>query len=63
MTMNELEKDLPEGRFLRIHRSYIVSFAKITAYNQHDVEVGKEELPIGRSYRDEVLKILEKGSK
>ena len=59
LTMNELEKALPAGHFLRIHRSYIVALSKITAFNQHDVEVGKEELPIGRSYRDEVLKKLD----
>ncbi len=59
MTMNEVESALPEGKFLRIHRSYVVSLGKISAFNQHDVEVGREELPIGRSYRDEVLRKLD----
>lgn len=61
MTMNELESTLPTNKFLRIHRSYIVSLARITAFTQHDVEIGKEELPIGRSHKEKVMKLLESG--
>lgn len=53
-----LEEKLPEGRFMRIHRSYIVSLAKVEAYSNHSIELGEKELPIGRNYRSEVLKAL-----
>jgi len=50
MQISAIEQRLPES-FLRIHRSYIVSKDKITAYTQHDLEIGKHQIPIGRSYK------------
>ncbi|MEZ4772494.1 MAG: LytTR family DNA-binding domain-containing protein [Bacteroidia bacterium] len=42
---------LPADRFLRVHRSFIVARDKITAYTAHDIEIGEEEIPIGRMYK------------
>ena len=56
-TMTEFEKKLPQS-FLRIHRSYIVNKEKITAYTAHDIEIGKREIPIGGSYKRDVIKQL-----
>ncbi|HEY5499914.1 MAG TPA: LytTR family DNA-binding domain-containing protein [Bacteroidales bacterium] len=54
---NILEK-LPEGDFLRVHRSYIVPIRKIQRiYNQH-IQLGEKEIPIGKSYVDSVKKFL-----
>lgn len=58
MTMKEMEDRLDKNKFLRIHRSYLVSVVKITAYTQDSVEVEKNVLPIGYSYRNGVLDIL-----
>ena len=49
-TLSSVEKMLPQKMFERIHRSYIVSIKKVTAFTNSDVEIGKTELPIGRSY-------------
>ncbi len=48
-----LEELLPEDQFLRIHRSYIVSVAKIDSYHANFVEVVGTKLPIGRSFKEE----------
>jgi len=53
-----LEKKLPEDKFLRIHRSYIVNLSKVTAFTSLDVEIGNLELPIGRSYQALVYNAL-----
>lgn len=53
-----MEEKLPEDRFLRVHRSYIVAKDKIDAYCTPFVEVDGKEIPIGRNYRSEVLKAL-----
>ena len=45
-----IEQRLPDS-FLRIHRSFIIAKDKITAYTQHDLEIGKYQIPIGRNYR------------
>lgn len=48
--ISSVENMLPHNLFLRIHRSYIVSIKKVTAFTNNDVEIGKIELPIGKSY-------------
>jgi DNA-binding LytR/AlgR family response regulator len=53
-----LEEKLPEDMFLRLHRSYIVAIDKIEAFTGNFVEVGKKEIPIGRNYKSEVMKVL-----
>ncbi|MDX2249306.1 MAG: LytTR family DNA-binding domain-containing protein [Bacteroidia bacterium] len=42
---------LPSEKFLRVHKSFIVSRNKITAYTAHDIEIGRVEIPIGRMYK------------
>ncbi len=41
--------------FLRVHRSYLVNTQKISAFTTVDVEIGNIEVPIGDSYKKEVL--------
>ncbi|MEO7215533.1 LytTR family DNA-binding domain-containing protein [Mucilaginibacter sp.] len=49
-SISTLEAMLPKKMFIRIHRSFIVSVDKITAYTNQDVEIGELEIPIGRQY-------------
>ena len=59
-TMKAMEKTLPKYKFLRIHRSYIVNLRKVAAIKEKILILqfsGKtQELPIGKSYRDRLLK-------
>ena len=48
-------KSLPSNQFVRVHKSYVVNLSHITAYTNHDVEIGDIEIPIGRSYRESFL--------
>ncbi len=54
-----LEHRLPENKFLRIHRSFLINLQKIEAYSPTAVEIKGKELPIGRSYKNDVAKVLE----
>jgi len=56
--LSSLEEMLPADGFLRIHRSYIVSISKIDSYNTDMIEIGKNELPIGRLFKHDVSKLL-----
>ena len=49
-SISTLEEILPQNLFVRIHRSFIVAINKITAFTNHDVEIGSTEIPIGRLY-------------
>lgn len=48
-----------DDRFIRLHRSYIVNSEKITAYTKNDIEVGRIEIPIGNSYKTNLLPFFE----
>lgn len=53
-----LEEKLPDIQFLRIHRAYIIATDKIKSFSTAVIEVGDQELPIGRQYKAEVMKVL-----
>ena len=57
--ISEFEKKL-SATFIRVHRSYIVNTKKIAAFTQHDIEINGTEIPIGISYKKEVLAFLKK---
>ena len=48
-TMKSFEAELPDDRFLRIHKSYIVNLAKIDRFSSSKVEVGDFEMSISRN--------------
>lgn len=48
--ISSLEEILPGNLFVRIHRSYIISVQKITAFTQREVEISGREIPVGRLY-------------
>lgn len=59
-TMKNIEQKLPSKDFIRVHRSFIVLIDKIVAID-HNVlllEDDKKEIPIGGSYKDELVKRL-----
>lgn len=58
--ISDIETELNPTVFLRIHRSFIINTNKITAFTLNDIEVAGQEIPIGASYRDEVMVFLEK---
>ncbi|MDQ7948550.1 MAG: LytTR family DNA-binding domain-containing protein [Pedobacter sp.] len=53
-----LEELLPEDQFCRIHRSFIISLAKVESYYSFAVEILGKELPIGRNYKQNVQRCL-----
>ena len=59
-TISAIEAKLPKKSFLRIHRSYIICISKIESFTNEHITVNRLALPISRSYRKEVLKLLEK---
>ena len=51
-SLKVLEEKLPPKRFLRIHRSFIVSLDKITSMTKNSVQVGKKLITVGDQYRE-----------
>jgi DNA-binding LytR/AlgR family response regulator len=57
LTMNEVEALLPNGSFVRIHRSYLVARSKVSRIERGSVWIKDKELPIGAGYAHEVDRI------
>jgi two-component system, LytTR family, response regulator len=57
-SISSVEAMLPEKEFVRVHRSYIVSLKKIKSFTSELMEIEKAEIPIGKLYRNEVMKML-----
>ena len=57
--LNEIEDILSKNNFLRIHRSFIAAKDKISAFTATDVEINNKSIPIGRSYKELVLAVLQ----
>lgn len=57
--LGRIEELLAKNNFLRIHRSYIIARSRIDAFTASEVEVNGKQLPIGRSYKEDVLATLE----
>ncbi len=60
ISMKGIEEELPQGEFIRIHKSYIVSVSHITAVMKNSVFIGELELPVGENYRDEIAALTGK---
>lgn len=57
-TITKLAQVLPQNRFMRVHRSYIVPISKISSYTNEYIELDKKAIPISRSYKESVLQKL-----
>lgn len=51
MSLKAVEQALPADEFVRIHRSFVVAKARVTAYDRTSVTVAGTALPIGDTYR------------
>lgn len=54
-SISAMENLLSEHKFMRVHRSYLVSFDKISAYNGVSLKLAGQEIPIGRLYKQLVM--------
>lgn len=58
-SITAMENLFSDQKFLRIHRSYIISIDNISGYNSTAVQLGKTEIPIGRFYKQTVMERLQ----
>ena len=59
-TISAIEAKLPKADFIRIHRSYIISLNSIDSFTNEQIIISEKSLPISRSYKKEVLSLLDK---
>ncbi|MFV0311517.1 MAG: LytR/AlgR family response regulator transcription factor [Dysgonomonas sp.] len=59
-SLKSLEERLPANQFIRIHKSYIVSVKHMELIDKNFLHIAGKGLPIGRSFKEELLRRLEK---
>jgi len=57
-TMKSFAALLPQDRFMRIHKSYIVNLDRVERYNSKSVEIEKEFLPLSRNKKSALVEAL-----
>lgn len=57
-TLKSIEEKLPPAKFVRVHRSYIVSLNKIDFIQDGAITIGKASVPIADTYRNVLNKRL-----
>lgn len=58
LTFRSVEEYLPEDKFIKVHKSYIVAAAKIDSIEGNDIRIGQQHIPISRNLKDEVMERL-----
>ena len=56
MTFTNTEELLPRHLFVRVHRSFIINKSKISLIEGNRVYIGKIEIPVGNSYKEDFLR-------
>ncbi|SMO72814.1 two component transcriptional regulator, LytTR family [Saccharicrinis carchari] len=58
-TMKAIADKMPADKFVRVHRSFIVNISKIKVIEDNSVviktETGSKVIPIGKSYKDQLM--------
>jgi two-component system LytT family response regulator len=61
-TLRDLEAQLPQPPFVRVHKSYIISLDHLRMVEGNTLHVGTESIMVGETYREEFFKLIrEKG--
>jgi DNA-binding LytR/AlgR family response regulator len=60
--ISAIENLLSEHMFLRVHRSYIISLNKISGYSNTFIQLGTNDIPVGRLYKQNVMFNLQKSN-
>jgi DNA-binding LytR/AlgR family response regulator len=61
LTFKSIEDYLPSDRFIKTHKSYIVSAARIDNIEGNEIRIGEHHIPISRTSKDEVMEKLLRG--
>lgn len=58
MSMKTLMEQLPDGRFVRVHRSYIVPKQKVSAFRNKTIYINSIDIPTSALYMEDVIRFF-----
>lgn len=57
-TLKDLDQKIRAPFLVRVHRSFIVNTNRVEGIRNNALLVGKQEIPIGKSYKEEILRLF-----
>ncbi len=60
ISLKALEEKLPSSKFMRVHRSFIVSLDKISAISKNSIFIDKIEITVGEQYKEAFKIVVDK---
>ncbi|MEO6733650.1 MAG: LytTR family transcriptional regulator DNA-binding domain-containing protein [Ferruginibacter sp.] len=57
-SLKAVEEKFPSANFIRVHRSFLVNKDKIDAIEESDLIIAGTPIPVGKTYRDNLMKKL-----
>ncbi|RAJ02629.1 LytTR family two component transcriptional regulator [Chitinophaga skermanii] len=61
-SLKSFESRLPKDKFIRVHRSFLVSLNKISAVEKNTVLIANQSIPISEGYRDKFYELITRNS-
>ncbi|NML66024.1 response regulator transcription factor [Hymenobacter sp. RP-2-7] len=58
LTLRELEAQLPQPPFVRVHKSFIISLHHLRLVDGNTLHVGPERIALGETYRDDFFRLI-----
>lgn len=55
LNLKDIEQNLQNGSFIRVHKSFIVNIAKIDCIEKHEISIQSTRIPISRNFREHVI--------
>lgn len=57
---SKIESILPSSKFMRVHKSYIISLSRIEKIERNRIKTGEKIIPISDTYKDKFFEELER---
>jgi DNA-binding LytR/AlgR family response regulator len=62
-SFKNIEQILPKSKFIRVHKSFLVSIDKIDCIEGQNIKIGTKEIPIGNKYKKRFFELISVSSK
>lgn len=59
LTLKGIESRLPADEFIKVHQSFIIPISKIEFIEGNQIKIKDTVVPIGRNYKDVIMKLVE----
>jgi len=57
-SFKNIEQMLPQSKFIRVHKSYLVAINKIDCIEGQNIKIANKEIPIGNKYKKRFFEVI-----